>query len=87
MVITSEKGALVITGCSHPGLRRVFGVALSNFGRVYAVIGGFHGFNDFSLLKGMGFICPCHCTQHKQKIAELFPKTYTKCRVGKVIEI
>lgn len=85
LVYLDRRGAFVITGCSHPGLGTILNAA-SKFGKVYGVIGGFHGFNDFHILKSVKLISPCHCTQYKRGIASAFPKQYVKCGVGLVIE-
>jgi len=49
LAIKTEKGILVMVGCSHPGVGEIIDAA-SNFGKVYGVIGGFHGFRDFNRL-------------------------------------
>jgi len=85
LVYLNRRGALVITGCSHPGLGTILNAA-SKFGEIYGVIGGFHGFSDLDLLKDIKVISPCHCTQYKREIACAFPKQYVKCGAGLVIE-
>ena len=72
---------MVITGCSHPGLENILEVALK-LGNLYAVLGGFHGFNKFDALDGISLIIPCHCTEYKEKIAELYPNAWSKGGVG-----
>ncbi|MFP3869253.1 MAG: MBL fold metallo-hydrolase [Syntrophobacteria bacterium] len=86
LVVTTERGAAVIAGCSHPGVRDILGAA-AKFGEVHALIGGLHGFSDFDLLEGLDLVCPTHCTQHKKRIQELYPDIYIPGGVGKVIEI
>ena len=85
LVYLGRKGGIVITGCSHPGLRNILNAA-SKFGRITGVMGGFHGFDDLGLLKEMDFISPCHCTWRKKKIAQEFPKQYVKCGVGLTVK-
>ena len=80
LIIKTNKGLVVIGGCSHPGLESILG-------KVYAVLGGFHGFNKFDALEGISLILPCHCTQYKQEILNLYPKTSYSCGAGKIIEI
>lgn len=82
----TDRGLIVVTGCSHPGLENILNIA-HNHGNIYAVIGGFHGFSKFHLLKEIQIIVPCHCTSNKQRIAELYPATCIRCGVGKIIEI
>jgi len=86
LIIKTSKGLVVIAGCSHPGLENILEVA-RNLGKVYAVLGGFHGFNKFDVLKGISLVLPCHCTQYKQEILNLYPKTSYSCGAGKIIEI
>jgi len=61
--------------------------ASRQFGNIVGLIGGLHGFDDFSILENLEVVCPAHCTKHKKKIYELFPKTSVECGVGKIIEI
>jgi 7,8-dihydropterin-6-yl-methyl-4-(beta-D-ribofuranosyl)aminobenzene 5'-phosphate synthase len=77
---------VVIVGCSHPGVGDILKAA-SQFGKVYALIGGFHGFSQFELLKEIELICPTHCTQYKSKIKSLYPEKYIEGGIGKIIEI
>lgn len=86
LIIKTSKGLVVIAGCSHPGLENILEVA-RNLGKVYAVLGGFHGFNKFDVLKGISLILLCHCTQYKQEILNLYPKTSYSCGAGKIIVI
>jgi 7,8-dihydropterin-6-yl-methyl-4-(beta-D-ribofuranosyl)aminobenzene 5'-phosphate synthase len=86
LVLKGKKGWYVLVGCSHPGVEEILNVA-KQYGDIIGLVGGFHGFNNFSILEKFDFICPCHCTQHKREIKELYPQSYTECGVGKVIEI
>ncbi len=86
LAVRTEKGIVVIVGCSHPGVKNILKAA-SQFGKVYALIGGLHGFREFDLLKDLELICPCHCTQFKEEIKSLYPEKYIEGGVGKVIEI
>jgi len=86
LIITLEGKAIVITGCSHPGVNEILKVA-SRFGKPYALIGGLHGFKELELLKGLSLICACHCTQYKTKIRSLYPTTSIDGGAGRVITI
>lgn len=86
MAVKTEKGIAVIAGCSHPGVGNILKAA-SKFGKVYALIGGLHGFNEFELLKELELICPCHCTQYKSEIKELYPDKCIDGGAGKVISL
>lgn len=86
LIITTDKGTIVIAGCSHPGLGHILNKA-SEFGKVFGVIGGLHGFREFQLLANLSFICPCHCTQYKERIKNLFPDKCIECGAGRVITL
>jgi len=86
LAIKTDKGILVVAGCSHPGVGEIIDAA-SRFGKVYGIIGGFHGFRDFSRLSGLSLIVPCHCTQYKSEILELFPQQSVRCGVGLELEL
>lgn len=86
LVLRGERGWCVLTGCSHPGVENIL-LAAKKYGDIVGLVGGFHGFNNFSILGGFNFICPCHCTKHKRKIKELYPRRHIKGGVGRIIEI
>jgi 7,8-dihydropterin-6-yl-methyl-4-(beta-D-ribofuranosyl)aminobenzene 5'-phosphate synthase len=83
LVLETKSGMVVITGCAHPGIGEIMNAA-SEFGAIYGIIGGFHGFSDYHLLNGVTFLSPCHCTQHLSEIVSRFPDTYRKNGVGRV---
>lgn len=85
LCIETEKGIVIIVGCSHPKMRHILDVA-SRFGKLYGIIGGLHG-NRPEPLKGLSLICATHCTQYKSEIESLYPKEYIEGGAGKVIEI
>jgi 7,8-dihydropterin-6-yl-methyl-4-(beta-D-ribofuranosyl)aminobenzene 5'-phosphate synthase len=73
LVIKTEKGGVLVTGCGHPGIVEMVKAAKEELGiDVSSVIGGLHLMNasDTQLkeiaarLKEMGIqqICPTHCT-------------------------
>ncbi|MBN2271294.1 MAG: MBL fold metallo-hydrolase [Sedimentisphaerales bacterium] len=41
LVVSTQKGNVVVTGCAHPGLENILEQA-SRLGRIYGVIGGMH---------------------------------------------
>ncbi|OYD15757.1 MBL fold metallo-hydrolase [candidate division WOR-3 bacterium JGI_Cruoil_03_44_89] len=86
LVVKTEKGVVVIVGCSHPGVGDILNAA-SQFGKPYALIGGLHGFRDFDLLGDLEFVCATHCTQFKADIKSHYPEKYVDGGVGKEIEI
>jgi 7,8-dihydropterin-6-yl-methyl-4-(beta-D-ribofuranosyl)aminobenzene 5'-phosphate synthase len=100
LVISTEKGLVVITGCAHPGIVNILKeVKKLADEEIYLVLGGFHlgGTSDTELKNiirsfrelGVKKAAPCHCSGDRTR--ELFRKEYeddyTENGVGKVIEI
>jgi len=83
LVLKTEAGLLVATGCAHPGLGAIIKSA-SAFGRVWGIAGGFHGFHEYSLLEDVKFLSPCHCTRNMAEIVSRFPDAYQRNGVGRV---
>jgi len=86
LILESPEGLVVITGCAHPGVDRIL-ERTEKFGKIHALLGGFHGFDRFEILKDTPLLMPCHCTQQREKIAELFPSGYREIQAGDVIEV
>jgi len=68
----TTSGLFLITGCAHPGLGKIM-ARVSDFGKIHAVIGGFHGFNKLRALADVHVIVPCHCTRKKQELLDMYP--------------
>lgn len=86
MAIKTKKGLILIIGCGHPGIGNIID-SVSQFGKVFAIIGGLHGFDEFEVLKNIDKICPSHCTRYKEKIKSLYPEKYIAGGVGEIIEL
>jgi 7,8-dihydropterin-6-yl-methyl-4-(beta-D-ribofuranosyl)aminobenzene 5'-phosphate synthase len=86
LALKTDRGIFVLVGCSHPGVGNIIDAA-SRFGEVYGIAGGFHGFHDFDRLSGLSLICPCHCTQYKSEIMQLFPQQCVECGAGLVLDL
>jgi len=86
LLIVLPKGVVVLVGCAHPGLGLVLQRAAS-VGKIHAVIGGFHGFNQYELLKAVDIIVPTHCTEHQAEIETLYGDRCRRGGVGSFIEI
>ncbi|MEA3460548.1 MAG: MBL fold metallo-hydrolase [Bacteroidota bacterium] len=100
LVIKTEDGGVLITGCGHPGAVPMVTVAEEELGiEIHTLIGGLHLMNKSSeeleqlaaTLKEMGVkqICPTHCTGDKS-IASLkasFGEGYISGGTGKEIII
>jgi len=98
LIVNTERGLIVITGCAHPGVVKIINTAKELLGKpVLLVLGGFHlvgrskqeidriihGFRNL----GVHFVGPCHCSGDLAR--ELFKKEYKKnfinIGVGRVI--
>lgn len=86
LVIRRHDRAVVIAGCSHPGVGAILNAA-SRFGPVTTLIGGLHGFSEFSLLDPLEAVCPAHCTQYIDEIKRRYPGKYMPAGAGRVLEI
>jgi len=85
LCVETEKGIVIIAGCSHPRMEHILKTA-SQFGKVYGIIGGLHGTRPESL-KDLDLICPTHCTQYKSEIKSLYPEKYIEGGAGKIMEV
>ncbi|TSA25802.1 MBL fold metallo-hydrolase [bacterium] len=86
LIVKTSKGLVIIVGCSHPGVGLILETA-RQFGETYAIIGGFHGFKDYTLLEPLTLVCPTHCTEHIKEIKKRYPEKYVEGGAGRVIEI
>ncbi|MGM0510898.1 MAG: MBL fold metallo-hydrolase [Thermoplasmatota archaeon] len=86
LILDTDEGYVLLTGCAHPGLGNMMDKAEELSGDLYGVIGGFHGFNDVERLEDLESIIPCHCTKYKKKIIERFPDKTKNCSAGCIFE-
>ena len=86
MAVKTDKGIVLIVGCSHPNMAHILDAA-RKFGKIYGIIGGLHGFNELELFKDLELICPTHCTEHKAELEKLYPMKCIKGGAGRVIEV
>lgn len=98
MVIRTDQGLVIITGCAHPGIVEVVEQAQALFGEpVHLVLGGFHlgGKNqaeldaiisDFRRLN-IEQVAPCHCTGGLAiaNIAVEYKEDFLQGGVGRII--
>jgi 7,8-dihydropterin-6-yl-methyl-4-(beta-D-ribofuranosyl)aminobenzene 5'-phosphate synthase len=98
LVITSDQGAVVITGCAHPGIGAVADAAARQADAPIALLaGGFHLFQASAETvsrtaeelhsSDVRHIMPTHCTgtQAMEKLEELFGRQFVQGGVGQVI--
>lgn len=84
MVVKQDDQVVVVAGCSHPGVENILAAA-ATIGKVTALIGGLHGFDNFDALAGLDMVCPTHCTQHIPEILRRYPDIYVEGGAGSVI--
>lgn len=100
LVIQSENGLALITGCAHPDILHMSQEVARFFGRPpFLVLGGFHLLNAsrkkiLALAEGLEalgvrFIAPSHCTGDKAigLLADLYEESFIPIGVGKVLEL
>jgi len=98
LIIHTEKGSIVITGCAHPGIVKIVDKAKDLLkGDVLLVMGGFHlggesrgeieniisGFRKL----GVSYVGPCHCSGDtaRQLFKEEYGENFIDVGVGRVI--
>lgn len=100
LIINTERGLIIITGCAHPGIVNIIKKAKKLTGKdVYFVIGGFHlsGSSDSELREiinsfkklNVKKVAPCHCSgdRCKELFREEYKNNFIANGVGKIIEI
>jgi len=98
LIIRTDKGLVVITGCAHPGIVNIVSTVKDLIkDDILLVMGGFHlewatkGRIEkiISAFKQLGIRCvgPCHCSGHKARslFEKHFGSSYINIGVGKVI--
>ena len=81
LVLLTDKGSFLVTGCAHPGVEALLEVA-ETLAPAVGLLGGLHGFSRLERLEGLSSIYPCHCTQRTADILKKYPETATKCGAG-----
>jgi 7,8-dihydropterin-6-yl-methyl-4-(beta-D-ribofuranosyl)aminobenzene 5'-phosphate synthase len=100
LVIRTDEGLVVVTGCAHPGIVEIVRKAKALSGdEVYLVLGGFHLggksrkeiegiLSEFRRL-GVRKVAPCHCTgeQAIRMFRQEYGEDFIQAGAGKVIYI
>ena len=84
LVIKQGRDAIVVVGCSHPGVAEIL-TAAREIAEPKVLIGGLHGFDQYELLAPLDKVCPTHCTQHQTEIASHCPDKLLTGGVGAVL--
>ncbi len=101
MIIDTERGLIVITGCAHPGIINMLNIISEHFQSrpLYAVMGGFHLINKASSVlnvivetfKDMGIkkVGPTHCTGSEAEAVfrRVYRENFLSMDVGTVLDI
>jgi 7,8-dihydropterin-6-yl-methyl-4-(beta-D-ribofuranosyl)aminobenzene 5'-phosphate synthase len=98
LIIQTDKGSIVITGCAHPGIVKIVEKAKEVVqDDIFLVMGGFHlGSESENAIKkivlsfrelGVHFTAPCHCSGDlaRQLFEEEYQEKFILAGVGKVI--
>jgi len=100
LVLKTNKGLIVITGCAHPGIFKIIENVKQNiFGNIYLVLGGFHlmgkhrrtvrliadGFKKL----GIQNVAPSHCTGGNaiNIFKEKYKDSFIDVNIGQIIGV
>ena len=101
LVLKTEKGVSVITGCAHPGILEIIHYVKKNFRaeEIYLVMGGFHLLEEdkrvidfiareFKIM-GIKYAGPCHCSGPKaeERFAKEYGEKFITVKAGETIRI
>jgi 7,8-dihydropterin-6-yl-methyl-4-(beta-D-ribofuranosyl)aminobenzene 5'-phosphate synthase len=100
LIIVTEKGIILITGCAHPGIVKIINKAKDLFNKdVLFATGGFHlarerGSEISNIITdvkelGVHYIGPCHCSGDlaRNLFRKEFGNNYIEVGVGRVINL
>jgi 7,8-dihydropterin-6-yl-methyl-4-(beta-D-ribofuranosyl)aminobenzene 5'-phosphate synthase len=100
LVVRTDEGLVVVTGCAHPGIVEIVRKAKALSGdEVYLVLGGFHlggksrkeieGITSEFRRLGVRKVAPCHCTgdQAIRMFRQEYGEDFIQAGVGKVIRV
>jgi 7,8-dihydropterin-6-yl-methyl-4-(beta-D-ribofuranosyl)aminobenzene 5'-phosphate synthase len=100
LVLQTQKGLVLVTGCAHPGIVRVAMKVRDYFeDKIDLALGGFHLFRsaDEEIRKtvgglrdvGVARVAPCHCTGNKaiRVFKEVYGDAFIEVGVGSPLQI
>jgi 7,8-dihydropterin-6-yl-methyl-4-(beta-D-ribofuranosyl)aminobenzene 5'-phosphate synthase len=100
LVIETDEGSVVITGCAHPGVVNVVREAKKQLkSDVHLVVGGFHlcwmnilqvrGIVDGVSKEGVEMVAPCHCSGDlaRSTFEKAYEENFILVGVGRRLEI
>ena len=100
LVIDTDQGQIVITGCAHPGIVKIVEKASEDYGKeIKLVMGGFHLgeksrdkmdqiIEEFQQI-GVEYVAPSHCTGEQQisQFRDVYGESFLGIGVGKEIRL
>ncbi len=99
LVIETDEGPVMVTGCSHPGIGEMVEKVSEAFGALRLVLGGFHLFRDnpaeirraIAVFRRAGVkrAAPIHCTGKRgiRMFAEAYGERFVEVGSGTLIEL
>ena len=101
LIITTDQGLVIVTGCSHPGITNIVRRAkeIVPDSKIYLVIGGWHlggasptqlkSINDTFRQLGVEGVAPCHCSgdETRRQFKQYYGDDYILSGVGKRIPL
>ncbi|HNS32822.1 MAG TPA: MBL fold metallo-hydrolase [bacterium] len=101
LVLKTDNGISVITGCAHPGILRILEAVKKHFkkDRLFSVIGGFHLIDEDKRIirfiarefKNMGVLkaAPTHCSgpYAEEIFSEEYGKNFIAVKAGKTLKL
>jgi 7,8-dihydropterin-6-yl-methyl-4-(beta-D-ribofuranosyl)aminobenzene 5'-phosphate synthase len=100
LIVKTDEGLVIITGCAHPGVVNVVQKAREIAGdKVYLLLGGFHlGGASASKIEsiidsfeqlGVQRVAPCHCSgdNARRLFREHYGEGYIECGVGRRVTL
>jgi len=81
LMADTASGAMLLVGCAHPGLERIWQIACRQE-IPFGVVGGFHDARPFPSLGNARLLGPCHCTKQREAFRAAFPSSYLDPAAG-----
>lgn len=100
LVLNTEKGLVIVTGCAHPGIVTILEAAQERLNKpIHLVLGGFHLFRKNGLYVddivrkfqslGVQKVAPCHCSgeTHIQQFQKAYQEHFYKIGTGSILTL
>jgi len=100
LIVSTDEGLVIVTGCAHPGVVNIVRKAREIAGdKVYLVLGGFHlggasaakieSVIDSFQQMGVERVAPCHCSGDRARglFRDHYGEGYIECGVGRRVRL